>query len=237
MGQSVPDERTFNVRTVFRAELRQVGDDLVEIATLVRRALERAGASLLEADVQVAEEVISDDARIDLLQTQLDERSIDLLALQGPVASDLRMIVGALRMSASLERMGDLARHLAQVTRLRYPDPAVPESIADTFRRMVELDTQIIDAVIDLLQTRDLEKADAIYRAKGEINGLHESVFAQATSAAWSGEAQTIIDVTLLSRYLERFGDHGVSVARKVTYLVTGEWDAPTSAGEVGREG
>ena len=221
------------MRKVFQAELQQVGDGLVEIAGLVQKALQRASEALLETDVQQAEEVISDDARIDFLQTQLDERSIDLLALQGPVASDLRMVVGGLRMSASLERMGDLARHLAQIARLRFPDTAVPEDLVPTFTEMIELDGQIIAAVIQLLQTRELKQADSIYTAKARINELHASVFTQVTQAEWGSEAQKTIDATLISRYLERFGDHGVSVARKVAYLVTGEWEGTAADGPI----
>ena len=219
------------MRKVFQAELQQVGDDLVEIANLVETAFDRSSDSLLNADIQEAEQVISDDARIDFLQNQLDERSIDLLALQGPVASDLRMIVGALRMSASLERAGDLARHLAQVTRLRYPETSVPEDLVPTFQEIIDHDKAIINNVIHLLETRELAYADEIYAAKGRINVLHESVFAHIAEADWGSDAQTTIDMTLVSRYMERFGDHGVSVARKVTYLVTGEWDsAPTAS-------
>jgi len=214
------------VRKVFQAELQQVGDDLVEIATLVEAAFDRAADSLLNADVQEAEEVISNDARIDFLQNQLDERSIDLLALQGPVASDLRMIVGALRMSASLERAGDLARHVAQVARLRFPEPAVPTDLVPTFQEIIDLDKTIIKSVIQLLETRELSYADEVYTAKARINTLHESVFSHIAEASWGSNAQTTIDMTLVSRYMERFGDHGVSVARKVTYLVTGDWDS-----------
>lgn len=214
------------MRKVFQAELQQVGDDLVEIANLVEVAFDRASSSLLNADIQEAEEVISNDARIDFLQNQLDERSIDLLALQGPVASDLRMIVGALRMSASLERAGDLARHVAQVTRLRYPEAAVPEDLVPTFQEIIDHDKTIIKNVIQLLESRELGYADEIYAAKGRINTLHESVFSHIADAEWGTNAQTTIDMTLVSRYMERFGDHGVSVARKVTYLVTGEWDS-----------
>ncbi|WP_030013484.1 MULTISPECIES: phosphate signaling complex protein PhoU [Micrococcales] len=214
------------MRKVFQAELQQVGDDLVEIATLVEAAFDRASDSLLNADVQEAEEVISNDARIDMLQNQLDERSIDLLALQGPVASDLRMIVGGLRMSASLERAGDLARHVAQITRLRFPEPAVPADLVPTFQEIIDLDKTIIKSVIQLLETRELSYADEVYTAKGRINTLHESVFTHIAESSWGNNAQTTIDMTLASRYMERFGDHGVSVARKVTYLVTGEWDS-----------
>ncbi|MDQ5862375.1 MAG: phosphate transport system regulatory protein PhoU, partial [Actinomycetota bacterium] len=117
------------MRKVFQEELTQVGEQLVEISKLVSEAMGKAATSFQVADVDLAEDVIAADARIDFLQTSLDERAIDILALQGPVASDLRMIVGALRMSASLERMGDLARHIAQLARLRFPSTVIPASM------------------------------------------------------------------------------------------------------------
>lgn len=214
------------MRKVFQAELQQVGEELIHIATLVEEALQRATSAFLTANIQEAEDVISNDARIDLLQNDLDEKSIDLLALQGPVASDLRMVVGALRMSSSLERMGDLARHVAQIARMRYPKTALPASITPIFEEMAQLDAAIIRDVIALLETRDLALADQISTHKARINELHREVFARIAAPAWSQEPQVTVDVTLASRYLERFGDHGVSVSRKVTYLVTGDWNA-----------
>lgn len=213
------------MRKVFQAELQQVGDEMLEIARLVQAALAQASHAFLTADVEEAEEVISNDARIDFLQNQLDERSIDILALQGPVASDLRMIVGGLRMSSSLERMGDLARHIAQIARMRFPEVALPESICPVFEEIIECDKTIISHVIALLETRDLEHVSEIAKAKIRINELHQSVFDALAAPEWNQPAQVTVDVTLASRYLERFGDHGVSVARKVSYLVTGEWN------------
>ena len=212
------------MRKVFQAELHQVGEELIQIATLVKQALVRASESFLNADIDEAEEVISNDARIDFLQTQLDERSIDILALQGPVASDLRHIVAALRMSSSLERMGDLARHIAQITRMRFPEKALPASISPIFEQMVELDLKIIDAVIKLLDSKDLTYSEEISAHKARINELHREVFKTLNAEDWNYSAQVTVDVTLASRYLERFGDHGVSVARKEAYLVTGDW-------------
>lgn len=212
------------MRKVFQAELHQVGEELIQIATLVKQALVRASESFLNADIDEAEEVISNDARIDFLQTQLDERSIDILALQGPVASDLRHIVAALRMSSSLERMGDLARHIAQIARMRFPEKALPESISPLFEEMVALDLKIIDVVIKLLDSKDLAYSEEIATQKARLNELHREVFKTLNSEDWTYNAQVTVDATLASRYLERFGDHGVSVARKETYLVTGEW-------------
>lgn len=212
------------MRKVFQEELTQVGEQLVEISKLVSEAMGKAATSFQVADVDLAEDVIAADARIDFLQTSLDERAIDILALQGPVASDLRMIVGSLRMSASLERMGDLARHIAQLARLRFPSTVIPASMTETFNKMAEQDQLIADKLVVLLESRDLEVARDILKANSTIDDLHLSVFKAIAAPDWAESPATTVDVALASRYFERFADHGVSVASKVTYLVTGEW-------------
>lgn len=212
------------MRKVFQAELHQIGEGLIEISSLVHEAIVKSSAAFAAADLQSAQEVIAADARIDFLQNDIDERAIDVLALQGPVASDLRMIVGSLRMSASLERMGDLARHISQLARLRYPNKVIPASLTETFTELARLDTLIAEKVTELLDTRDLSQVGEIMTAKAAISKLHKSVFATVAAPEWDQPATTTVDVTLASRYFERFGDHGVSVARKVSYLVTGEW-------------
>ncbi|WP_028265978.1 phosphate signaling complex protein PhoU [Arthrobacter sp. MA-N2] len=212
------------MRKVFQEELTQVGEDLIEISKLVTEAIQNATTAFEGADVDLAQDVIAADARIDFLQNGLDERAIDILALQGPVASDLRMIVGSLRMSASLERMGDLARHVAQLARLRYPSTVIPEQLTATFKDMARLDLEISQKVTLLLETRDLEVARDILKLNIHVDDLHLSVFRAVADPAWAENAATTVDVALASRYFERFADHGVSVARKVTYLVTGEW-------------
>ncbi|MBO1268784.1 phosphate signaling complex protein PhoU [Arthrobacter cavernae] len=212
------------MRKVFQEELTQVGDDLIEISKLVSEAIEKATTAFEGADIDLAQDVIAADARIDFLQNGLDERAIDILALQGPVASDLRMIVGSLRMSASLERMGDLARHVAQLARLRYPATVIPSSLTETFKAMARHDLQITHQVTQLLETRDLNVAREILKTNSAVDDLHLSVFKAIASPDWNETASTTVDVALASRYFERFADHGVSVARKVTYLVTGEW-------------
>lgn len=218
------------MRKVFQADLQQIGEELIQMSQLVATAMERAYESFSNADIELAQEVIAEDAKIDFLQTQLDERAIDVLALQGPVASDLRMIVGSLRMSASLERMGDLARHVAQLARLRFPQHVVPDSVAPIFAQMAQLDIAIAQKLGGLLDTRDLTVAREIIELNTEIDKLHASIFKIVATDQWNESAPTTADVTLTSRYLERFGDHGVSVARKVSYLVTGEWEPATEA-------
>ncbi|MET4061624.1 phosphate transport system protein [Arthrobacter sp. UYP6] len=212
------------VRKVFQAELHQIGEELTQISELVTEAMQKATLAFEGADTELAQDVIAADARIDFLQNDLDERAIDVLALQGPVASDLRMIVGSLRMSASLERMGDLARHIAQLARLRYPEPVVAEPMVETFSEMARLDIRISELLTELLETRNLELSTDIYACNNRINELHASVFKAIASPDWNVSAVSTVDLTLASRYFERFADHGVSVTRKVNYLVTGEW-------------
>ena len=212
------------MRKVFQAELHQIGEGLIEISALVGEAITKATTAFAAGDLQLAQEVIAADARIDFLQNDLDERAIDVLALQGPVASDLRMIVGSLRMSASLERMGDLARHIGQLTRLRYPNQVIPASLRETFAEFARLDIVIAEKVTELLDSRDLDLVGDIVAAKTQISTLHKSVFSAMAATEWQETPATTVDVTLASRYFERFSDHGVSVARKVSYLVTGEW-------------
>jgi phosphate transport system protein len=213
------------MRELFQADLKALGDQLVEIAGLVREAMEKARTAFETADVELAEAVISEDARIDYLQTAVDEKAIELLALQGPVATDLRAVVGALRMSSSLERMGDLARHIAQQARRRYPDLAAPEPIRGDFRQMADHCVAVATEVEKLLATHDMVHAQAIVKHNVAINELHAKNFKTVNSSSWDASGATTADVTLASRFFERFADHGVSVARKVTYLATGEWE------------
>lgn len=212
------------MRKVFQAELHHIGEQLVEMSVLVSGAIEKASTALHTVDLELAQEVISNDARIDFLQNDLDERAIEILALQSPVASDLRTIVGCLRMSASLERMGDLARHVAQLTRLRYPAAAIPEQLSPTFREFSDLDQAIAGKVTHLLAERDLDLAHQIMVHNTRVNELHAGVFTALAAEDWNETPARTVDVALASRYFERFADHGVSVARKVNYLVSGEW-------------
>ncbi len=213
------------MRQIFDAELRLLGDDLVIMAERVETAMSTAGRALATADLALAESVIAQDREIDDLNRQLDEQCVHLLAQQQPVATDLRVIVSGLRIASTLERMGDLARHVAQVARLRYPEPAVPPQLTDTFLAMHEATVQLAERIVSLLQTRDLAVAEAIQEGDDLLDALHAQVFSAQLSDDWAGTAQQIIDTTLLSRYLERFGDHGVSVARRIVYLVTGDVD------------
>jgi phosphate transport system protein len=212
------------MREVFQQELREVQDRLVEIADLVVVSIENATAAFNASDVSLAETVIADDHKIDELALELDELSIQILARQQPVARDLRIVVSALRISASLERMGDMSEHIAQLARYRFPDKVVPKSLRNTFAQMGALDVQIATKLAELLRTEDVKLAEEIRDQDDRVDDLHVSVFERVLGEKWKGETIDTVDATLASRYHERFADHAVSIAKKVQYLATGDW-------------
>lgn len=212
------------MRDVFQHEMREVQDRLVEIAELVVVSIQGATQAFNDGDVALAETVIQNDQRIDALTVVLDELSIQILARQNPVARDLRIVVSALRISASLERMGDMAEHIAQLARYRFPDKVVPKSLRGTFKEMGRLDVLIAERLVELLRTQDPRVADELRDQDDEIDELHASVFDKVLGETWKGATVDTVDATLASRYHERFADHAVSIAKKVQYLVTGDW-------------
>lgn len=212
------------MREVFQQELREVQDRLVEISDLVADSIQNATQAFNESNVALAETVIADDDKIDALAAQLDELAIQILARQQPVARDLRIVVSALRISASLERMGDMAEHIAQLARYRFPEKVVPKTLRPTFAEMGRIDVEMARKLSELLRTEDVAIAEHIRNEDDKIDALHLSVFDKVLGETWKGAAVDTVDATLASRYHERFADHAVSIAKKVQYLATGDW-------------
>lgn len=212
------------MRDSFHDDLDGIGASLVEMGHLVSKAMERATTALLTADLKIAEEIISEDDVIDDLQHDIEARSINLMARQQPVAGDLRTLVTSLRMSADLERMGDLAHHVAKLTRMRYPSAAVPPELVLTLQEMGNVTNRITQKAIKVIETRDLKAALELEKDDDEMDILHRRLFEILLDDSWAYGIETAIDMTLLGRYYERCSDHAVSIARRVYYLVTGEY-------------
>ena len=212
------------MRERFQEELDGVSAALVEMAGLVKVAMENATTALLTADLTLAEKVIAEDLIIDQIQHDLDAKTITLIAQQGPVATDLRTLVTSLRMSADLERMGDLAHHIAKSARMRYPATAVPPELSLTIEEMSRVCSKIIEKVALVVKNRDTERALEVERDDDEIGGLHRKIIQTLLDPSWKHGVETAIDMTLLGRYYERCADHAVSIARRVYFLVTGSY-------------
>jgi phosphate transport system protein len=211
------------MRDEFRADLHTVSQLLVDMAEAVRAAMREATRALLTADRMAAETVIARDVEVDLLYRQVDERVADLLARQAPVASDLRTVVTALQIAADLERMGDLADHVAKTARRRHPSPAVPAELRSVFGEMASVADRMAEKIAGVLSSPDAAVAAELDRDDDAMDALHRDLFTVLLSDDWPYGAETAIDAALLGRFYERFADHAVNAGRRVVYLITGE--------------
>jgi phosphate transport system protein len=210
------------MRDSYHDQLDQIGEDLVQMSRLVSASVARATAALLDADLQLAEQVIADDEAVNELYRSIENRAFDLMARQQPVAGDLRVLVTSLRMVVDLERCGDYAVHLAKVARRRHPVTAVPPEVRGVVREMGSVAQQVALKAGAVIATRDLDLAAELLRDDDAMDDLQRSLFTAMSGPGWTHGPEAAIDVTLLGRYYERLADHAVSVARRVAYLVTG---------------
>ena len=211
------------MRNAYFDQLDTIVEDLVAMTHEVRVAIVRATQALLTADAEIAERVISDDAAIDATRERVEAKSFELLALQQPVASDLRMLVAGLRMVADLERMGDLSVHVAKVARLRVPEVAVPAELSPTIERMATVAEKMVGTAAGIIAARDVEGARQLEEDDEEMDQLRRSSFRLMLDDSWPHGVEPAVDIALLGRYYERIADHTVSLARRLVYLVTGE--------------
>jgi phosphate transport system protein len=211
------------MREAYHDQLDTIFSDLVEIAGLVKLAVHDATEALFTADVATCERVISEDAEIDRGRERLEDRAFQLLSLQQPVAGDLRTIVAALRMTSEIERMGDLAVHVAKIARLRVPEVAVPAEVQPTVRRMAEVAEDMVDRVARIIENRDVDAAQQLRQVDEEMDHLRRENFREILSVDWAHGVEPAIDIALLGRYYERIADHAVSIANRVVFVVTGE--------------
>ena len=219
------------MRESYREELEDITACLVEMSNSVGSAMSTATTALLDADVALADLVIAGDERIDAVRESIEERCFTLLARQQPVATDLRMITTAMRIVADLERMGDLAEHIAKVARMRFPEHAVPQEVRPIFLEAGHVAENLVSKAGTVIAKRDVQAAAELEADDDVMDRLHKQMFLELLSDDWPHGIESAIDVTLLGRYYERFADHAVSVARRVVYLVTGERTHPTPKG------
>lgn len=211
------------MREAYHIRLGELAEQLGDMCAMATEAMRRATAALLDADLVLAEQVISDDAKMDDERTACEEYAFGLLALQAPVATELRTVVAALHASESLERMGDLARHVAKVARLRHPQRALPEQVRPYFAEMGRVAAHIGETAEQVIRTQDIVLARKLERDDDEMDDLHRTLFGVLMDPEWPHGVAAAVDVTLLSRYYERFADHSVSVANRIVFIVTGK--------------
>jgi phosphate transport system protein len=215
------------VRDQYKQQLAGLGETLAAMCLQVATAMDLATRALLTADLQVAEQVISADAAVDELRDVAEEKAFGLLALQSPVATDLRVVLAAIHGASDIERMGDLALHVAKVARRRHPNPVLPADVAGYFAEMGRIAAELARRTAEVIRTRDIEAAVSLDSADDAMDDLHRHLFSVVCGPTWAHGVGPAVDVTLLGRFYERYADHAVTVARRVVYVVTGRMPLP----------
>lgn len=223
MGTYAPRRRGFRLPMAYADDLEAVNARLMEVADLAGSAMFMATQSLLNADNDLAQGVIAQDERIDILAAEIEERCVELISIHHPTDRELRILIGSLRIAASLERMGDLASHVAKQARMRFPNPVVPQELRSTFEEMGALAQAIVTKTAEVIATKDLTLATDIAGHDEDVDRLHLELFRVVLSPTWQHGVESAIDITLLSRYYERYADHAVSVTRRLITIVTGD--------------
>ena len=216
------------MREAYQTQLDGLLEELAVMCTSVGTAMRKATDALLTADLSLAEAVISEDMRIDDLRNHAEEKSFALLALQAPVATDLRVVVATIHAAGDLERMGDLALHVARAARRRHPSTVVPDEIKPYFAEMGKVACELAHKAADVIRTADLSRAQELDSDDDAMDDLHRHMFTVLMGREWTHGVAAAVDVTLLARFYERYGDHAVAVARRMVYVITGHM--PSSA-------
>lgn len=210
------------MRVIYNEQMADLANLLGEMAGLAGQAMERATQSLLQADLTLAEQVIGEQDRISVMISEAEEKAFALLALQAPVAGDLRQVVSAIQIVNDVNRMGALALHVAKVTRRRHPNHTLPESVNGYFAEMGRIAVNMGAGAKEVLETRDPERAAQLNQDDEAMDDLHRHLFTLLMDRDWKYGVASAVDVTLLGRYYERFADHAVEIGRRVIFLVTG---------------
>src|ERR1700756_3715886 len=212
------------MRTAYHDQLDALTAQLGEMCGMAGIAMERATQSLLQADLVLAEQVISDHEQISALSVQAEETAFVLLALQAPVAGDLRAVVSSIQIVADVDRMGALALHVAKIARRRHPQHALPEEVNGYFAEMGRVAVELGHAAQEAVVSRDPEKATRLREEDDAMDDLHKHLFTVMMDRDWKHGVAAAVDVTLLGRFYERFADHAVLLARRVIFQTTGSY-------------
>ena len=211
-------------------ELGAAEVELINMANQVRHAMYEATSCLIVPNLTKAESVIETDVIVDEIANKLDRLGVELAATNSGDAAAIRQLLSQLRIASSLERMGDLAAHIAKAARRRYPDSAIPAELVPTFERMGSVADSVMALTLSALKRHDSSLWTEIHETDDQMDALHREMFRVVLAPGWEYGMDSAIDVTLLSRYFERYADHAVSIMRRMVHMITGEPYANTES-------
>ncbi|MCE2854332.1 MAG: phosphate signaling complex protein PhoU [Ilumatobacteraceae bacterium] len=211
------------LRKGFHHELDDIRQEVARLAAMVIEAVPRSTAALLAGDLAGAEALIGADDEIDARSIEIEERCYQLLALQAPVAGDLRQVVAVVKMVAEIERSADLTVNICKAARRIYGHTLDPR-LRGLLQQMGEQAQQLFAAALESFEQNDPVKAAALDDMDGFLDGLQKEMVQAILVAHAAGkiDIQVGIQLAVVARFYERIGDHAVNIGERVRYLVTG---------------
>jgi phosphate transport system protein len=210
------------MRTTYHEQLSALTKHLGETCALAGLAMEGATQALLRADLDKAEQVIREREEILALNADATQQCVALLALQQPVAGELREIVSAIEMIADLDRMSALAAHVATIARRRHPRHVLPNDVEECFSEMGRQAVALANQARRALLLEDPEKAARLGKADDTMDNLYRQLLTVVIERQWTHGVPAAVDAALLGRFYERFADHAVAIGRRVIFGATG---------------
>ena len=213
-----------HIVTAYDKELDLLGRKIAEMGGLAEKMLSDAMDALVDLDADLARATVAVDPRLDLLQREIEEQAILTIARRQPMAVDLREIVAAIRISADLERVGDLAKNIAKRAIVVAAEARLPRATIG-LKSMNETAALLLKDVLDAYAHRDVERARAVWTRDAELDALEDSVFRDLLTFMMEDPRNISFCTHLLfcSKNIERIGDHSTNIAETIVYLVTGE--------------
>lgn len=212
-----------DTRRSFHKELTALHDDLVRLAAMVCEAIPRATQALLDGDRTAAQQVVDADAELDRIALDVEDRCYHQLALQQPMASDLRALVTAVRLCAELERSGDLVVNIAKGVRRLEGLPIDPKT-RGLLQLMSDESRRLFTVATESYADTDGDQGAGLERMDDTLDAAHRAFIAQVLASCNAGvlDVQAAVQLGLIGRFYERIGDHAVNIGQKVRYLVSG---------------
>ncbi len=210
------------MRVVFQAQLDQLTAELGEMCATAAGVMKRATTALTRGDIDAAEQVSADLARLDRLHDHVCDRALSLLALQAPVARDLRRVVAAIQIAANAHRMGGLAAKIAAAAPGGARSGSVPAPTLAHFATMGRVAVNLAERVQSAIDTGDVTDIERIQVDDDVMDDLHRQLFTVVTDPGWVNGAARAAEVVLLGRFYERYADHAVEIAQRLIFENTG---------------
>jgi phosphate transport system protein len=211
------------MRVKYDKQIEELNENILEMGAMAEKILDMAIKSLLEQDFQLAQKVIDLEDEIDLKEKEIEEKCLELIALQQPAAGDLRRVIAIIKMINDLERIGDLCENIAEIV-MKIGKEEFIKPLVDT-PKMADITKEMIKLSLDCFVREDINLAYKVYKMDDVVDDLYRDIYTDLLFELSQdvGKMAQVVNLLFIGRYLERIADHSTNICEHVNYIVTGE--------------